>query len=191
MDAPLPLGLLEPLTESLPSLHCGARGDDSVAGSPVAFTVVQRPSLSFLSEASSKRGGLAARYGLVSVINVVNHQILLNLANSGWGWSGGRSNVFAAIVAAVPGYLLSRHWVWEVRGPHSLSEEILPFWSLAVVGLVLSTILAEGADRIFGSGIPVALASLVGYFVVWVAKFLLLDRLFNRSADRLEQVATP
>lgn len=125
--------------------------------------------------------GVALRYVVVSVLNVVNHQILLNIANSGWGWSGGIANVFAAVIAAIPAYLLTRYWVWNVRGSHSLREEIVPFWALSLAGLALSSGLAEGADRVFGAGIAVATASMIGYFVVWIGKFLILDRLF---ADR-------
>lgn len=127
--------------------------------------------------------GLALRYVAVSVLNVVNHQILLNIANSGWGWSGGIANVFAAVIAAIPAYLLTRYWVWNVRGSHSVRAEIVPFWALSLAGLALSSGLAEGADRVFGAGIAVATASMIGYFVVWIGKFLILDRLFADRGD--------
>jgi putative flippase GtrA len=123
----------------------------------------------------------------VSVINVINHQGLLVLANSGWGWSGGVANVFAAMVAAVPAYLLSRYWVWDVRGRHSFRAEIVPFWTISLIGLLLSTLFAETADRAFGAGVFVSLASLVAYFIVWVAKFLVLDGLFTRTIERSER----
>ncbi len=115
------------------------------------------------------------------------HQFLLNLANSGWGWSGGWSNVFAAVLTAIPGYLFSRHWVWGVKGPHSFRQEIVPFWTLALMGLIISTALAELADRLFGSGVWVAMGSLIGYFVVWLSKFIILDRMFHHSATRVKQ----
>ncbi|MEM9133717.1 MAG: GtrA family protein [Actinomycetota bacterium] len=137
-----------------------------------------------LRDLAVKRGGLAGRYTAVSVLNVVNHQILLNLANSGWGWSGGRANVFAAVISAVPAYYLSRQWVWKVQGTHSVRNEIAPFWILSLLGLLVSTVLAESADRLFEAWYWVAGASLLGYFIVWVAKFVVLDRLFNRAAER-------
>lgn len=137
------------------------------------------------------RRALALRYGAVSVINVIDHQVLLNVANSGWGWGGGQSNMFAAVLAAIPGYILSRRWVWKVSGTHSWREEIAPFWTLALLGLILSTALAETADRLFGSGIWVAVGSLAGYFIIWVSKFVILDRMFDRSARRLREPASP
>lgn len=124
----------------------------------------------------------AGRYVAVSVINIINHQTLLYVANSIWGWSGGWANVFAACVSAVPGYFLSRAWVWGRSGTHSWKGEVLPFWLIALAGLVVSSLLAEGADRLFQSALAVALASLIGYLIVWILKFFLLDRLF--SPDR-------
>lgn len=125
--------------------------------------------------------GRAGRYVLVSVVNVVNHQLVLQLALLSWGWSGGWANAFAASVAAFPAYFMSRYWVWEVRGRSSLRNEVLPFWVIALVGLVVSSLTAEAADRLFDHPLMISAGSLVGYFVVWVAKFLLLDLLFGRS----------
>jgi putative flippase GtrA len=125
------------------------------------------------------------RYVVVSAINVFNHQALLLVAHGVWDWSGGIANVFAAVVAAIPAYLLSRYWVWSVRGAHSVRAEIIPFWTLALLGLVVSTVLAETADRLFESSLAVSAASFAGYLVVWVVKFLVLNRIFERSAARL------
>jgi putative flippase GtrA len=135
---------------------------------------------------------LALRYLGVSAVNVTNHQMVLLIANSGWGWSGGRANVLAAVVSAIPAYFMSRHWVWQVEGKHSLRAEIVPFWGLALLGLVVSSVLAEVADRLSDAWYVVAVASLTGYVIVWVIKFILLDRLFKGAANRLSaDHATP
>ena len=131
--------------------------------------------------------GPVVRYLAVSVINIVNHQTLLYIANSVWEWSGGLANVFAAFVVSVPGYFLSRAWVWQRSGNHSWRGEVLPFWGIALAGLVVSSIMAEAADRVFASALAVAIASLVGYLIVWIAKFFLLDRLF--AGSRAEEMA--
>lgn len=118
---------------------------------------------------------------MVSTVNFVGHQAFLFLANSVWGWSGGVANVFAAMVMSIPAYLLSRAWVWEVEGDHDVRRQVLPFWAITLTGLIVSTVFAAIADRAFGAGLAVNIASLVGYFIVWVAKFFLLDRLFGPS----------
>lgn len=131
--------------------------------------------------------GPVVRYLGVSVINIFNHQTLLYIAHSIWEWSGGLANVFAACVSAIPGYFLSRAWVWQRTGNHSWRGEVLPFWGIALAGLVVSSLMAEGADRAFESALAVAIASLVGYLIVWVIKFFLLDRLF--AGSKAEEMA--
>ncbi len=136
------------------------------------------PSSDKLAALVEGRAGPASRYVAVSVINVVNHQVLLLLANSVWGWPGGRANAFAAMVALVPAYLLTRTWVWSVEASISFRREVVPFFSLAILGLVVSSLTSEIADRLFGAGLLVNLASLLGYGLVWVAKFFILERIF-------------
>ncbi len=134
-----------------------------------------------LADVLAGRGKLAGRYLAVSIINIFNSQALLYIANSIWGWPGGWANVFAAILASIPAYLLSRAWVWEKRGGHSMRREVLPFWVITFVGLVVSSVAAALADRQFGAGLLVNVASLGAYFIVWVAKFVLLDHLFSQD----------
>lgn len=135
------------------------------------------------------KGKMATRYLLVSAFNFAGHQAFLFLANSVWGWSGGVANVFAACVMSIPAYLLSRAWVWEVDGRHDVRRQVLPFWAITLAGLVVSTVFAAVADSVFGAGLAVNLASLIGYFIVWVAKFFLLDRLFGSSATTVDEVS--
>ena len=123
--------------------------------------------------------GRAGRYLLVSAVNVINHQLLLQLAVNLWGWGGGVANAFAATTAAVPAYFMSRYWVWQVRGRSSLRSEVLPFWIIALLGLLVSSLTAEVADRLFERPIMISVGSLFGYFIVWVAKFVTLDELFG------------
>jgi len=135
------------------------------------------------------RVGTAGRYLVVSAVNVVNHQLLLLVANSVWGWPGGVANAFAASIALIPAYLLTRAWVWAKSGTHSVSKEVVPFFALAVLGLVVSSITSEVAERIFGTGLWVNIGSLVGYLGVWIMKFFVLERIFatgTNDADSLD-----
>ena len=133
---------------------------------------------------------MATRYLAVSAFNFSGHQALLFLANSVWGWPGGLANLFAACVMSVPAYLLSRAWVWEVNGRHDMRRQVLPFWIITLVGLVVSTAMAAAADRMFGAGLAVNIASLIGYFIVWVGKFFLLDRLFGGITATVDDVGS-
>lgn len=120
---------------------------------------------------------LAGRYLVVSVMNVVNHQVVLYIGNSVLEQPAAIANIVAATITAIPAYVVSRQWVWKSEG--DARSQILPFWLIAIVGLVVSTAFAAGAEAVAGSGLAVNLAALAGYFLVWVGKFFLLDRLFR------------
>lgn len=126
---------------------------------------------------------LLGRYVAVSILNVINHQILLQIALRWWGWGGGVSNGFAAVIAVIPAYFLSRYWVWRVSGPSKVKAEIVPFWIIAAVGFAVSTFMAEWADRASDSAMVVSAASLLGYLIVWILKFVVLNVLFTRSNE--------
>ncbi len=147
---------------------------------PVLLPEVGQNTLGKMIEDSGISGSVVVRYLITSGINVINHQLLLQLAVRWWGWSGGAANVFAALVAVIPAYLLSRYWVWDVQGKPSLRNEVIPFWAIAALGLVASTASAELADRAFDSDLIISLGSLAGYVLVWVLKFLVLNHLFAR-----------
>lgn len=129
-----------------------------------------------------------ARYLATTVVNGVNHHVLLQIAVRWWGWPGGASNAFAASVAVFPAYWLSKRWVWEATGPSSVRHEIGPFWALSALGLITSTTMAEMADRFFDAPILISVASVFGYLVVWVFKFVALNVVFNRNKEQTAEV---
>ncbi len=118
-----------------------------------------------------------ARYCGVSVVNVVVTTALLVVGITVFGLSGGVANAVAVTLAALPAYVLYRRWVWEKRGENHLWKEVVPFWTYAVLGLVVSTAVVAWADRVWGGSLAPAVANLVAFCVLWVAKFFVLDRL--------------
>ncbi len=123
------------------------------------------------------------RYGGVSVFNVVLGQSLLALFVI-VGMQAALANLAAVTIGSVPAYLLARRYVWEKSGPHSIRHEVLPFWVLNFVGLLLSTVSTSVAHNIWGSKVLVInAASLLAWFVVWVAKYVLLDRAVFKAKE--------
>jgi len=94
------------------------------------------------------------------------------------------ANVVATCISTVPAYYLNRRWTWGKRGKSHLWKEVMPFWIIALVGLVLSTVIvgiaAKNADRISSSHevkiIVVHLANLFSYALIWVARYSILNR---------------
>ena len=123
------------------------------------------------------------RYGGVSVFNVVLAQSLLALFVI-VGMQAALANLAAVTIGSVPAYLLARRYVWEKSGPHSIRHEVLPFWVLNFVGLLLSTVSTSVAHNIWGSKVlGINAASLLAWFVVWVAKYVLLDRAVFKTKE--------
>ncbi|MEW6152691.1 MAG: GtrA family protein [Actinomycetota bacterium] len=134
------------------------------------------------------------RYSMVSVISVVISQILLFIAFGLLKWPARTANVWAVCLSAVPSYYLNRAWAWGKRGRSRLFKEVVPFWAMALLGLAFSTIAADLAET-WAAGVTtshllttmIVMASSLGAFgVLWVAKFIVLNKLlFANHPDDL------
>lgn len=141
------------------------------------------------SAAARVHGRLAEllRYATVSAIATVVGlsvlAVLVGVAHMAAGWS----NVVATAVGTLPSFELNRRWVWR-RSDRSLLTQALPFVALAFVELIVSTaaVHAAGAwaDR---QGLAdlmrvvvVLAANVAAFGSLWVAQFVLCDRLLFR-----------
>ena len=129
-----------------------------------------------LARLKADHGAKALRYCGVSVVNVLTGLSTLAFFHGVLHWSGVASNLMAWSVSTAPAYLLSRAWVWQQSGSHRLSGEVVPFWVMALVGLLLSTFVVNLVDQ-RTDRTTFILAALVGtYGVVWVVKYVILDK---------------
>jgi len=136
-----------------------------------------------------------ARCMSVSVVSTVVCLSTLVVATAGLGIAAWSANILATSVATVPSYHLNRRWTWNKKDASDLWREVMPFWGLAFVGLVLST-LAVGVADTWAAGAhlngtlrtgTVLVAHLSGFGALWVIQFVILDRvLFGHS-----KAATP
>ena len=135
-----------------------------------------------LTRFRDQHGTKLIRFAGVSAFNVVFGQSLLFGAQTLFGWSAVPSNVFSVTVSAVPAYLLSRYWVWQKRGKNHFMREVVPFWSLALLGFLLSTAAVWFVGRQWDpEPIFINLTNLAAFGVVWVSKFFILDRFLFRN----------
>jgi putative flippase GtrA len=130
-----------------------------------------------------------ARYALVSVISTTVSLTILGSLVATSAVSAGWANVIATGVGTIPSFELNRRWVWRYSQRRALLAQVLPFCALSFLGLGLSTLAvsaATGWATTMGAGATgralVAQAANVGTFgALWVAQFVLLDRvLFAR-----------
>jgi hypothetical protein len=76
--------------------------------------------------------------------------------------------------------------VWGKNDKNRFWTEIVPFWGMAIAGLILSTLFVAIATQWSDSTIIVSLANLAGFGVLWVAKFLILDEVLFKSQQPAE-----
>jgi len=122
------------------------------------------------------------KYSAVSVINVPLGQAILAFCVYVLDWSGTEGNLLAVVLTTIPAYLLNRAWVWKRVGGHSFMSDVLPFWAMALLGLLVSTAVVAWAERTWSPEWVPNVASLAAFGVIWVMKYLVLDRLmFGRE----------
>ncbi|HEY5886748.1 MAG TPA: GtrA family protein [Acidimicrobiales bacterium] len=118
------------------------------------------------------------KYSAVSAVAFPFTQVMLLVFTVGLDWSFVKANLVAVTIMAFPAYLMNRYWVWGKKDKNRFMTEVLPFWIITLIGLVLSTICAHYAEQWFaGSELAVNVANAVGFGLVWVFKFVFLDRL--------------
>ena len=138
-----------------------------------------------------EHGPRALRYCGVSVVNVTVGIGVLAICHGALGWPAVGANLAAWMVGTAPAYLLSRAWVWQRRGPHRLGGEVLTFWVMALVGLVLSSLTVAVIEHFTQRTLLVVAGNLVAYGSVWVAKYVFLDRVLWPGAGDDGRSAPP
>jgi len=131
-----------------------------------------------------EHGTKLIRFGVVSGFNVLFSQVLLYAAQTVLDMPPVMANVATVAVGTIPAYLLSRYWVWQKKGKSHWMKEVLPFWILTFIGFALSTAAVWFvADRWDPSPIIINLTNLAAFGVVWLSKFVILDRILFKTEE--------
>ena len=137
------------------------------------------------------------RYFAVSVVSTITSLIVLGVLVGMMDFPAGWSNVVATCVATIPSFELNRRWVWSHQGQRSVLNQVVPFASLSLLGLALSTLnvhlVATWANQAgWGRLLKTAAVEVtnVGTFgVLWVFQYILCSKVLFRPAPKgaLEQ----
>jgi putative flippase GtrA len=132
------------------------------------------------------------RYAAVSAIATsVSLTILGGLVATGTT-TAGWANVIATAVGTVPSFELNRRWVWGRSGRRSVAAEVGPFCVLSLSGLALSTAAVSAASRwasaaglgVGGRTVVAETANVATFGALWVAQYLILDRVLFGGGRR-------
>ncbi|MDQ6927363.1 MAG: GtrA family protein [Actinomycetota bacterium] len=152
-----------------------------------------------LARARTPEGVKLIRYTAVSGVSVVVFELLLFITLGLLKWDARGANVFSVSVSAIPSYYLNRKWAWGKSGRSHFMKEVVPFWAMALLGLVLSTWTADfsktQADQITNSHLVrtfiVMIGTLAAFGVLWIGKFFVFNKLlFVHDSHELPKVST-
>ena len=137
--------------------------------------------------ARTDAGRRAIRYTATSAIGVVTTQLVLAILQFVIELKPLQANFAAVTIVSIPMFMLNKYWVWGKRGRAHMRREVIPFWLFTVAGWVLSTLAVawvvnltkdpDVAHLEHGNRIAVQAASLSGFGVLWVLKYLFLDKI--------------
>ena len=154
---------------------------------------------SLRAHARTDEGRKQLRYAAVSIVFVPLGQILIQLfgafvfktefpdGSSDVNWVA--ASIASAAVLTVPNFFANKYLVWKNTSKENLHTQVVVFWVAAMLGVGLATLLTYLVDiAIEGHGIwekvAVFLAQLTGFGIVWLARYVVLDRwLFKVTHD--------
>lgn len=126
-----------------------------------------------------------ARYALVSLLCGALAQAGLVLAYAGFGWGTSAAVLFSLAVSVGPSYWGCRTYVWSGRSPLRRRIEATGFVTIAAAGSATAMLLTHlthelgqlvSADRSV-LAVWVSAGSLLATVVVWLTRYVVLDRL--------------
>ncbi|MDQ2724799.1 MAG: GtrA family protein [Actinomycetota bacterium] len=137
-----------------------------------------------LDRLRSPEGQKLFRYSVASVVAVAVSLVCLVFFNGVLNISAVPSSILATAVATIPNYIMNRRWAWGKDGRSHLWREVVPFWSLALIGLAFSTLCVKWMEsyanhhqfsHLVRTG-TVAVVYVGAFGVLWVAKFIIFNK---------------
>jgi len=92
-----------------------------------------------------------------------------------------KASIVAAAILTIPNFFANRLLVWKDTTKDRLRTQILVFWVAAMLGVTIATGLTYVVEQqVHDEGIlePIAVfcAQLIGFGIVWVGRYIILDR---------------
>jgi putative flippase GtrA len=130
---------------------------------------------------------LACSLGVSAVTTALSTGLLVLLA-VGMGVDAGTANAIGVVCGIPVSYVGNRRWVWRRTGRSALLREVVPFWSICLLGLAVST-LVVGRVGAATAALPATwrvvilpIANAATFGVLWLVQFALLDRVIFRTS---------
>ena len=103
------------------------------------------------------------------------------------------ASLLAYAIATVPGFFVYKRFVWRDMSRENLHGQMLVFWVAVMLAVSLATFLsylvqnAMADQTVLVRGAAVFCAQLLGLGIVWVGRFLMLDRWLSARSEMPEE----
>ena len=129
------------------------------------------------------------RYAGVSVVFLPIGQFLVQVFGL-WLDNYTVASLLAAAVNTLPNFFDNKYFVWRLTSRENQRSQMLVFWVAVMLGVSLATLFTLLVENAMGDqtqlvrAASVFVAQVLGFGIVWVGRFLLLDRwLFKLAGD--------
>ena len=140
-----------------------------------------------MDHARSDEGRKQLRYVGVAVVFVPLGQILIQvialfLHNKRGDANFTAASIVSAAILTLPNFYANKTFVWKDTNKENLRTQVLVFWVAAMLGVTLATVLTAIVEHLtreqdhFVQAVCVFLAQCLGFGLVWIGRYLLLDR---------------
>jgi putative flippase GtrA len=136
-----------------------------------------------IAYAKTPEGRKKLRYAGVSVVFVPVGQVLIqSLGRFVFDRDYTKASLASAAVLTLPNFFANKIFVWRDTNRDRLRTQVVVFWIAAMLGVSLATYFTWLIEKVVADesalveGAAVFGAQLLGFGLIWVARFLVLDR---------------
>jgi putative flippase GtrA len=128
------------------------------------------------------------RYAGVSVVFLPLGQGLIQVLGL-WLDNYTTASLLAYAIATVPGFFVYKRFVWRDMSRENLHRQVLVFWATMMLTVSLATLLTYLVQNAVADqtapvrGAAVFCAQMLGLGIVWVGRYLILDRWLSAKSE--------
>jgi putative flippase GtrA len=128
------------------------------------------------------------RYAGVSVVFFPLGQGLIQVFGL-WLHDYTTASLLAYAIVTVPGFFAYKRFVWRDMSRENLHRQVLVFWAAVMLTVSVATLFsylvqnAMADQTVLVRGAAVFCAQMLGYGIVWVGRFLMLDRWLSARSE--------
>ncbi len=142
----------------------------------------------FITYANTVEGRKKLRYAAVAAAFLPISQGLIQVLGL-WLDDYTIASFVGAAIATVPNFFANKYFVWRVTSREHLRDQLLMFWLIVMLAVSLATFFTYLVDHATEGqptsvrGSAVLLVQVLAFGIVWVGRFLILDRWFSKLTD--------